>query len=276
MTVAARRSTCKEKDRRGRVTVVGIGPGGIHHITTRAIDELRSADSIVGFGLYVNQIRSIIRPNARVYSSGMGHEIDRASLALELASRGRRVAVVSSGDPGVYGMAGPIIETVNKLRMKVDVVVVPGVTAATASAASLGAPLMTDFAAISLSDLMVPRNKILERVESALKGDFVLVLYNPQSRSRKEPLRLVHQMLMKYRKPNTPIGIVTAYGRAGERTTVTTLVRMLDHEIDMESTVIIGNSSTKIFDGKILTPRGYYSRGQPTRSRTRTPSRTLR
>ena len=266
---AALRSTHTGKNRRGRVTVIGIGPGGIDHITARAMDELRSADSIVGFGLYVNQIRSIISPNAKVYSSGMGQEIDRARLALELASKGRRVAVVSSGDPGVYGMAGPIIETANKLRMRVDVDVVPGVTAATASAASLGAPLMTDFAAISLSDLLVPRNRILKRVESALKGDFVLVLYNPQSRSRREPLRLVHEMLMRYRKPTTPVGIVTAYGRAGERTIVTTLDRMLDHEIDMESTIIVGNASTKVSDGKILTPRGYYNGEQPTRSRRR-------
>jgi precorrin-3B C17-methyltransferase len=188
----------------------------------------------------------------------MGHEIDRAALALELASRGKNVAVVSGGDPGIYGMAGPIIETADKLGMNVDVVIVPGVTAATASAASLGAPLMTDFAVISLSDLLISRNRILERVKTALKGDFVLVLYNPQSRARKEPLRLVHQMLMKFRKPTTPVGIVTAYARAGEKTIVTTLERMLDHEIGMASTILVGNSSTRIFNEKILTPRGYY------------------
>jgi precorrin-3B C17-methyltransferase len=117
---------------------------------------------------------------------------------------------------------------------------------------------MTDFAVISLSDLLVPRNRILKRVKTALEGDFVLVLYNPQSRTRKEPLRLVHRMLMKYRKPTTPVGIVTAYARKGERTTVTILERMLDHEIDMESTILVGNSTTRIFDEKILTPRGYY------------------
>ena len=227
-------------------------------MTTRAIHELRSADSIVGFGSYIHQIRSVIRPGARVYSSGMGHEIDRASLALKLASTGKKVAVVSGGDPGVYGMAGPVIETANKSGMNVDVIVIPGVTAATASAASLGAPLMTDFAVISLSDLLVPRNRILGRVKAALKEDFVLVLYNPQSHARKEPLRLVHQMLMKYRKPTTPVGIVTAYARKGERTVVTILERMLDYEIDMESTILVGNSSTRIFDKKILTPRGYY------------------
>jgi precorrin-3B C17-methyltransferase len=188
----------------------------------------------------------------------MGHEVGRASLALKLAASGKKVAVVSGGDPGVYGMAGPIIETANKLGIDVDVVVVPGITAATASAASLGAPLMTDFAVISLSDLLVPRNRILERVETALKGDFVLALYNPQSRARKEPLRLVHQMLLKYRKPTTPVGIVTAYARAEEKTIVTTLERMLDHEIGMASTILVGNSSTRTFNEKIFTPRGYY------------------
>jgi precorrin-3B C17-methyltransferase len=227
-------------------------------MTTRAIHELQSADSIVGFGVYIQQVRNVIQPSARVYTSGMGHEVDRASLALKLAASGKKVAVVSGGDPGVYGMAGPIIETANKLGIDVDVVVVPGITAATASAASLGAPLMTDFAVISLSDLLVPRNRILERVETALKGDFVLALYNPQSRARKEPLRLVHQMLMKYRKPTTPVGIVTAYARAGEKTIVTTLERMLDHEIGMTSTILVGNSSTRTFNEKIFTPRGYY------------------
>lgn len=255
----SRRRTNREVPR-GKVTVVGIGPGGVDHISTKALKELRSADSIVGFGFYINQIRSLIRPTAEIYSSGMGHEIDRASLALELATEGKKVAVVSGGDPGVYGMAGPVIETAKKLDRKVDVAIVPGVTAATASAASLGAPLMTDFAVVSLSDLLIPRNRILERVRVAVKGDFVLVLYNPQSRSRREPLRLVHQMLMKYRNPSTPVGIVTAYGRAGEKTITTTLEQMLDHEIGMESTILVGNSSTRGFDKKILTPRGYYNR----------------
>ena len=256
-----RRSTGGGKNSAGRVTVVGIGPGGIDHMTTKAVHELRSANSIVGFAFYINQIRKLIRPGARVYSSGMGHEIDRASLALELASRGRKVAVVSGGDPGVYGMAGPIIETASKLGMDLDVVIIPGVTAATASAASLGAPLMTDFACISLSDLLVPRNRILNRAKAAITGDFVLVLYNPQSHARKEPLRLVHKILMKYRKPTTPVGIVTAYGRTGEKTIVTTIERMLDYEIDMESTIVVGNSSTRTFNQKILTPRGYYRTG---------------
>ena len=254
----ARRSTERRKHRNGKVIVVGIGPGAIDHMTTKAIHELRSADSIVGFGLYIHQIRSLIRPSTRVYSSGMGHEIDRASLALQLASRGETVAVVSSGDPGVYGMAGPILESANKSRMNIDITVVPGVTAATASAANLGAPLMTDFAVISLSDLLIPRTKILERVKAAVKGDFVLALYNPQSRNRKETLKLVYRILMKHRKPTTPVGIVTAYARKTETTVVTTLERMLDHHIDMESTIIVGNSSTRTFKEKLLTPRGYY------------------
>jgi precorrin-3B C17-methyltransferase len=227
-------------------------------MTKRAIVEVHSADSIVGLNLYIRQIRRLVQPSTRVYSTAMGHEIERASLALKLASKGRKVAVISGGDAGVYGMAGPILETARRLGSDVDVSVVPGVTAATASAASLGAPLMTDFAAISLSDLLTPRRAILERVKVAAKGDFVLILYNPQSQSRKKPLRLVHRLLMKYRKPTTPVGIVTAYARREEKTVVTTLERMLDHEVDMTTTIIVGNSTTETFNGKMLTPRGYY------------------
>ena len=245
--------------RRGKVTVVGIGPGSIDHMTNRAMAEIRSADSIIGFELYIQQIRRMIRPRTRVYSSRMGHEVDRASLALKLASKGRRVAVVSGGDPGIYGMAGPILETERRLGSDINVNVVPGVTAVTASAAGLGAPLMTDFAVISLSDLLIPRGTILERVKMASKADFVLVLCNPRSQARRKPLRVVHPMLMKYRKPSTPVGIVTAYARKGEKTVLTTLERMLHHEIDMTTTIIVGNSSTLTFNGKMLTPRGYYS-----------------
>jgi precorrin-3B C17-methyltransferase len=260
--IAPRKSRAKERDRNvphiGRVTVVGIGPGSTDHLTNRAMAEIRSADCIVGFSPYVEQVRGVIRPGTVVYSSSMGHEVDRALHALKLASKGRRVALVSGGDPGVYGMAGPVLETARRLGTNVDVDVVPGVTAATASAASLGSPLMNDFAVISLSDLLTPRKKILERVKTAAKGDFVLVLYNPQSRERKEPLKLVHRMLMKYRKLTTPVGIVSAYSRKGEKTVVTTLERMLDHEIDMTSTIIVGNSSTITIDRKMLTPRGYF------------------
>jgi len=251
--IAAKKSTAK-----GKVTVVGIGPGSIDHVTNRAMVEIRSADSIVGFGFYIQQIRKVIPPSTRIYSSGMGHEIDRASLALKLASKGKKVVVVSGGDPGIYGMAGPILETARRLGLDVDIDIIPGVTAATAAAARLGAPLMTDFAVISLSDLLMPRKKILERIKKAAKGDFVLVLYNPQSRTRKEPLRLVHRMLMRYRKPTTPVGIVAAYARKGEKTVVTTLEQMLNHEIDMTSTIIVGNSTTVTFNGKMQTPRGYY------------------
>ncbi len=251
--------TSAKPSSKGRVTVIGIGPGSVDHMTSKAVHEIRASDSIVGFGFYIQQIRSVVRPSTRIYASGMGHEIDRALLALKLASKGKKVAVISGGDPGVYGMAGPVLETASKLRTNVDVSVIPGVTAATASAASLGAPLMTDFAVISLSDLLVPRKKILERVKTAVEGDFVLVLYNPQSRARKDPLKLVYRMLMKSKKPTTPVGIVTAYSRKGEIRIVTTLDRMLTHEINMTSTILVGNSSTRTFDDKILTPRGYYS-----------------
>ena len=260
--IAAQKSRTRKSDRdspsRGKVTVVGIGPGSIDHLTNKAMAEIRAADCIVGFSPYVEQVRGAIRPGTTVYSSSMGHEVDRALQALKWAAKGRRVALVSGGDPGVYGMAGPVLETARKLGTNVEVNIVPGVTAATASAAGLGAPLMNDFAVISLSDLLTPRKKILERVKSAVKGDFVLVLYNPQSRQRKEPLRLVHRMLRKYRKLTTPVGIVSAYSRMGEKLVVTTLEQMLDHDIDMTSTIIVGNSSTVAINRKMLTPRGYF------------------
>jgi len=260
--IATRKSRAKESERhaprRGKVTVVGIGPGSTDHLTNSAMAEIRSADCIVGFSPYVEQVRRVIRPGTVVYSSSMGHEVDRALHALKLATKGRKVALVSGGDPGIYGMAGPVLETARKLGTNVEVNIVPGVTAATASAARLGAPLMNDFAVISLSDLLTPRKKILERVKTAVKGDFVLVLYNPQSRERKKPLKLVHRMLMKYRKLTTPVGIVSAYSRKEEKTVVTTVERMLDHEIDMTSTIIVGNSSTATVDRKMLTPRGYF------------------
>jgi precorrin-3B C17-methyltransferase len=243
--------------RGGRIVVIGIGPGGLDHITNRALTEIKSADIIIGFDLYIQQIRAVIRRTTKIYSSGMSHEVERALLALKLASEGKRVAVVSSGDPGVYGMAGPVLEAASRSSINIDINVVPGVTAATAAATSLGAPLMTDFATISLSDLLTPRREVLKRVMMAAKGDFVLVLYNPQSRTRKDPLRLAHQILMRHRRPTTPVGIVSAFARKGERVVVTTLEQMLEHKIDMTTTIIIGNSSTVTFQGKMLTPRGY-------------------
>jgi len=255
-------SGTKERRRRaaqkGRVTVVGIGPGSIDHMTRKALTEIKTADAIIGFNLYIQQIRKAIPRNTKVYSSGMGHEVERALLALKLASTKKHVVVVSGGDPGVYGMAGPILEAATRSSPDVKVYVVPGVTAATASAASLGAPLMTDFAVISLSDLLTPRGRILERVRMAAKGDFVLVLYNPQSRTRRDPIRLVQRILMRHRRPTTPVGIVTALARKGERVVVTTLERMLEHKINMMTTLIIGNSTTVTFKDMMLTPRGYH------------------
>jgi precorrin-3B C17-methyltransferase len=242
---------------KGRVTVVGIGPGSIDHMTRKALAEIKMADAIIGFNLYIQQIRGAIPRHTKVYSSGMGHEVERALLALKLASAKKNVVVVSGGDPGVYGMAGPILEAATRLNPDVEVHVVPGVTAATASAASLGAPLMTDFAVISLSDLLTPREKILERVRMAAKGDFVLVLYNPQSRARKDPIRLVQRILMRHRRPTTPVGIVTSLARKGERVVITTLKRMLEQKIDMTTTLIVGNSTTLSFKDVMLTSRGY-------------------
>jgi len=253
----AREERDRSFSRRGKIAVIGIGPGGLDHITNKALTEIKSADAIIGFNIYIQQIRKAIRGRTEVYSSGMSHEVERASLALKLASKGKRVVVVSSGDPGVYGMAGPVLEAAIRSSVNIDTSIVPGVTAATAAAASLGAPLMTDFATISLSDLLTPRREILKRVRMAAKGDFVVVLYNPQSHTRKDPLKLAQEILMAHRRPNTPVGIVSAFARKGERAVITTLKEMLDHKIDMTTTIIVGNSTTVTPQGKMLTPRGY-------------------
>ncbi|MBC7130511.1 precorrin-3B C(17)-methyltransferase, partial [Candidatus Bathyarchaeota archaeon] len=167
------------------------------------------------------------------------------------------VAVISSGDAGVYGMAGPVLEVAGKENVQIPVEVVPGVTAATAAASKLGAPIMGDFAVISLSDILTPWDNIERRLRAAVEADFVIVLYNPKSRSRHKPLEKAHKILLEGRAADTPVGIVQRAGRQGEQVTITTLENMLNHPIDMATTIIVGNSKTKIIDGKIVTSRGY-------------------
>ena len=165
--------------------------------------------------------------------------------------------MVSSGDPGVYGMAGVVLEVAAKSKIPVPVEIVPGVTAATAASALLGAPLVSDFAVISLSDLLTPWEKIERRLEAAASADFSIVLYNPQSQGRIEPLAKAYEIMLKYINPKTPVGIVRQAGREGEQYTVTTLKDMLNCEIDMVTTIVVGNSATKVVSGKMVTARGY-------------------
>ena len=187
----------------------------------------------------------------------MGKEVERAKIALQKALENRTVVMVSSGDPGVYGMAGIVLEVVANEKANVPVEIVPGVTAATAAASILGAPLVSDFAVISLSDLLTPWEKIEKRLEAASSADFSIVLYNPKSEGRIEPLTKAYEIMLKHIRPQTPVGIVRQAGREGEQATVIALKELLNADIDMVTTIIVGNSATKVVDGKMVTARGY-------------------
>jgi precorrin-3B C17-methyltransferase len=248
---------CDSGHSRGRISVVGIGPGALEHMTPKAKQEIEHADVIVGYATYIKLIQSVIKPDAEVVSGRMGREVERARTAVMHAVKNKRVVVVSSGDAGVYGMAGVVLEAAALERAEVPIEIVPGVTAATAAAAKLGAPLVGDFAVISLSDLLTPWSVIEKRLEAATEADFVIVLYNPQSPGRTEPLAKAHQILLRHRSPETPVGIVRLAGRDGEEAVVTTLKEMMTAKIDMVTTVVVGNSTTRVVNGRMVTPRGY-------------------
>jgi precorrin-3B C17-methyltransferase len=226
-------------------------------MTLEAKQAIETADVVVGYKTYVKLIESIIKPGVEVFSGVMGKEVERAKVAVVKALEGKRVAVISSGDPGVYGMAGVVLEVVDLENARIPVEVIPGVTAATSAAARLGAPLVSDFSVISLSDLLTPWDLIERRLHAAGEADFVVVLYNPQSEGRKEPLAKAYEILLKYRKLETPVGIVRQVGRKGEETIVTTLKELTSCEVDMATTIIVGNSTTRIVGKRIVTPRGY-------------------
>ena len=226
-------------------------------MTLEAKRAIETAEVVVGYKTYVKLIESIIKPGTEVFSGVMGKEVERAKAAVAKALEGKRVAVISSGDPGVYGMAGLVLEVADLENVKISIEVVPGVTAATAAAARLGAPLVSDFAVISLSDLLTPWSVIEKRLHAAAEANFVIVLYNPQSEGRKEPLTKAYEILLQNRKPDTPVGIVRQVGRKGEETIVTTLKELLGCEVDMATTIIVGNSTTRVVDKRMVTPRGY-------------------
>jgi len=211
----------------------------------------------VGYSTYIKLIKDIIKNDAEVTSGTMGKEVERAEIAVSRAKEGKAVVMVSSGDPGVYGMAGIVLEVAERDQAGVPVEIVPGVTAATAASAILGAPLVSDFAVISLSDLLTPWEKIERRLELVSQGDMSIVFYNPQSQGRIEPLAKAYEIMMKHMNPNTLVGIVRQAGREGQTYTITTLKDMLNCEIDMVTTVVVGNSATKMVGEKMVTARGY-------------------
>lgn len=239
-----------------KIYVVGIGPGSTVDMTQRARMAIEKADIIVGYSTYVELIRDEFKDKEFV-SSGMRQEVERCEEVLKIAECGKNVALISSGDSGVYGMAGVMLEVISRAGALIEVEIIPGVTSANASAALLGAPLMHDFAVISLSDCLTPWTKIEERLEMAAKGDFVICLYNPKSRSRSNYINIARDIMLKYKAKDTPAGIVKNAGRTGETVTVTTLEQLLEYEIDMFTTIIVGNSNTYVVNGKIITPRGY-------------------
>ncbi|MHB1167373.1 MAG: precorrin-3B C(17)-methyltransferase, partial [Carboxydocellales bacterium] len=208
----------------------------------------------------IQLIQHLIVDGQEIVSSAMTREVERSKQAVDIALQGKRVAVISSGDPGVYGMAGILLEVVNEqgAQHQVDVEVVPGISAANAAAASLGAPLMHDYVVLSLSDLLTPWELILKRIECAAMGDFVVTIYNPKSKKRVEQIKILQEIMLKYKAPQTPVGIVQNAKRGDlEVVKVSDLSRFTAEHIDMFSVIIIGNSQTYVQDGKIITPRGY-------------------
>ena len=238
------------------IYVVGIGSGRIGTITPEALEVLRSCGAVVGYTKYVDMIRGLL-PEKLFITSGMTQEVSRCQKALSLAQNNSYdVALVSSGDSGVYGMAGLMLEIAS--GSGVEVRVIPGVTAANLSASVLGAPLMNDYVTISLSDLMTEWSVIEMRLEAACKGDFVICIYNPSSRKRQDKFKRACDILLCYKTPETPSGFVRNAGRDGEHGRIMTLSELRDcDEIDMSCTVIVGNSQSYILDGKIITARGY-------------------
>jgi precorrin-3B C17-methyltransferase len=238
--------------------VVGLGPGDPGLLTPQAERALRAADVVLGYDAYLEALRPLRLPG-ELRGSPIGAEAERAALALELAAAGRRVVLVSSGDAGVYGMASLVLETAERAP-GVEVEVVPGVTAALSAAALLGAPLGHDFACVSLSDLLTPWPVIERRLEAAGQGDFVVALYNPLSKRRTWQLPRARDLLLQHRPAETPVGLVDRAYRAGARAWLTALGELTGAGVGMETLLIVGNSRTRVVNGRLVTPRGYGER----------------
>ncbi len=238
-----------------KITVVGIGPGDYELMTKRALDALSQADVIVGYEVYVELVKSRF-PEKKVLSTPMTREIERCRMAFEEAGKGQKVAMVCSGDAGVYGMSGLILQLQEEYP-QVEVETVAGVTAALSGAALLGAPLIHDFAVISLSDRLTPWETIETRIALAAAADFVIVLYNPSSKKRHDYLEKACDLVLEHRPPETVCGLAENIGRDGEHSRVLTLGELRGTQVNMFTTVFIGSSQTRAVGGKMVTPRGY-------------------
>jgi cobalt-factor III methyltransferase len=248
------------KNMSGKLLIVGFGPGNFEHITERAKEALQESDMIIGYKTYVELIQGLLS-NQQVISTGMTEEVTRAQEAVKQAEQGKKVAVISSGDAGVYGMAGLVYEVLVEKGWSrkdgVEIEIIPGISAINSCASLLGAPVMHDACTISLSDHLTPWTLIEKRIEAAASADFVIALYNPKSGRRTRQIAEAQRILLQYRSPDTPVGLVKSAYRDRQNIVITNLKEMLEHEIGMLTTVIIGNSSTFLYDDLMITPRGY-------------------
>lgn len=263
VTVAIAQAAQEYTGRQGRLYLVGIGPGALEQITPAAQTAIVSADAIIGYALYVDLIRPLVWPGQIVEALPITQERQRAERAIDLADWGLTVAVISSGDSGIYGMAGLVLECLSDLGWdgKVPIVqVFPGITAMQAAAARVGAPLMHDFCAISLSNLLTPWAVIETRLIAAAQADFVVSLYNPKSKTRVEQIERVQQIFLQYRQPEIPVALVRSVYRNDETIVLTTLQEFVDQEINMVTTIVIGNQSTYRHQDWFITPRGYMTK----------------
>lgn len=249
----------------GKLYIVGVGPGHHDHMTFRAKEVIEESDTIVGYETYVSLVEDLIA-GKDVYRYAMTQEVERAHQCIELAKQGRTVSLVSSGDPGIYGMAGLIYEILAESgwdpKNGLPVEIIPGISALNSCSSVIGSPLMTDFAVVSMSDLLVPWEIIIKRVEAAAQGDYVIVIYNPSSKKRIHQLQDTRKILLKYRKPTTPVAIVKGVYRESQTVVITDLENLEKHsdKLGMISTVIIGNSSTYNYKNLMINPRGYKSK----------------
>jgi len=249
----------------GKLYIVGVGPGHHDHMTFRAKRVIEESDTIVGYETYVNLVEDLI-DGKDIHRYAMTQEVERAHQCIDLAKEGKIVSLVSSGDPGIYGMAGLIFEILAESgwnpESDLQVELVPGVSALNSCASLIGSPLMTDFAVVSMSDLLVPWEIIVKRVEAAAQGDYVIVIYNPSSKKRIHQLQDTRKLLLKYRKPTTPVAIIKGAFRKSQTIVMTDLEHLEEHsdKLGMISTVIVGNSSTYNFKDLMINPRGYTSK----------------
>lgn len=250
---------------KGEIYIVSTGMGTVQHLTHNALEALKNADLIVGYNKYIKDIAPIIE-GKEIYQTGMTHEVERCKYAIKQALDSKKVALISNGDANIYGMAGLVLEIIeeNNLWDKLEVVIEPGITTLLAAAAKSGAPIMTDFAVISLSNLLTPMELIELRLKNALEANFILGLYNPLSHSRKEPYQKFLALLKEYRKAETPVILAQNLGRSNEKIMIKSVEELLNlgedlDVVNMSTMLIVGNSSTKLINsGKnVLTQRGY-------------------